>query len=119
MQKVNIKNKLSLFNDHWSPKIIGDLNDSHIKLAKFKGEFVWHKHDDEDELFFVLKGKLCIKLSDQTIDLDQGEFVIIPKGIEHLPIADEEACVMLIEPTSTLNTGDKIDALTKANLERI
>jgi mannose-6-phosphate isomerase-like protein (cupin superfamily) len=119
MKKVNLKDKLSLFNDYWSPKIIGDLNDSQVKLAKFKGEFVWHKHDNEDELFFIIKGKLLIKLRDQDIYLQEGEFVIIPKGVEHLPIAEEEVHVMLIEPKTTLNTGDTISELTKKELNRI
>ena len=106
MQKINLIEKFALFNDHWSPKIVGDLNESHIKLAKFKGEFVWHKHDNEDELFLVIKGKLLIKLRDQDIYLSPGEFFIVPKGIEHLPIADDEVHVMLIEPKSTIKTGD-------------
>src|SRR5690242_2476543 len=101
MQKVNLKDKLSLFNDHWSPKIVGDLNDSHVKLAKLKGEFVWHKHDNEDELFFIVKGKLLIKFRDQDVYLEEGEFLIIPKGVEHMPVAEEEVQVMLIEPKTT------------------
>lgn len=119
MQKVNIHNKLALFSDYWSPKIIGDLNDSYIKLAKFKGEFVWHKHDNEDELFFIIKGNLLIKLRGQDIHLKEGEFVIIPKGVEHLPIAKEEVHVMLIEPKTTLNTGDTKGDLTVENLDRL
>lgn len=119
MQKVNIHEKFALFNDYWSPKIIGDLNDSYIKLAKFKGEFVWHTHDNEDELFLVIKGNLLIKLRDQDINLKEGEFVIIPKGVEHLPIAKEEVHVILIEPKSTLNTGDTKGDLTVENLERL
>jgi len=119
MQKVNLRDKLALFKDYWSPKIIGDLNDSHIKLAKFKGEFVWHKHDNEDELFLIVKGNLLIKLKDQDINLKEGEFVIIPKGVEHLPIAKEEVHVMLIELKSTLNTGDTKGNLTVENLDRI
>lgn len=106
MKKVNLLEKFTLFQDYWSPKIVGELNDSHVKLAKFKDEFVWHKHDNEDELFFVVKGKLLLKLRDQDIRLGPGEFMIIPKGVEHLPIAEEETYVMLIEPKSTLNTGD-------------
>ena len=119
MQKVNLRDKLALFKDYWSPKIIGDLNDSHIKLAKLKGEFVWHKHDNEDELFLIVKGNLLIKLKDQDINLKEGEFVIIPKGVEHLPIAKEEVHVMLIELKSTLNTGDTKGNLTVENLDRI
>ncbi|KTD25003.1 Mannose-6-phosphate isomerase [Legionella lansingensis] len=119
MKKINLQDKFAAFNDYWSPKIVGDLNDSHVKLAKFKGEFVWHKHDTEDELFLVIKGHLLIKLRDRDIHLDEGEFVIIPKGIEHMPIANEEVQVMLIEPKTTLNTGDVTSELTKAQLDRI
>lgn len=119
MQKVDLKQKLNLFNEYWSPKIVGDLNDSHVKLAKFKGEFVWHKHDNEDELFFIIKGTLLIKFRDQDVTLQEGEFLIIPKGIEHQPIAKEEVHVMLIEPKSTLNTGNVQDALTRQTLDRI
>jgi len=119
MQKVNLKDKLNLFNDYWSPKIVGDLNDSYVKFAKLKGEFVWHKHDNEDELFFIIKGTLLIKFRDQDITLNEGEFLIIPKGVEHLPIAKEEVHVMLIEPKTTLNTGDVTSDLTKKELDRI
>jgi mannose-6-phosphate isomerase-like protein (cupin superfamily) len=119
LNKVNIKNKMGLFSEYWMPKIVGDLNDSHIKLAKFKGEFTWHKHDHEDELFFVIKGKLLIKFRDQDIYLEEGEFLVIPKGVEHLPIAEQEVHVMLIEPKTTLNTGDVQSALTQNQLDRI
>lgn len=119
MQKINVENKFDLFNEYWSPKIVGDLNDSHVKLAKFKGEFVWHKHDNEDELFFIIKGNLLIKFRDQDVYLKEGEFIIIPKGVEHLPIAEEEVHVMLIEPKATLNTGDATSDLTKTDLDRI
>jgi len=106
INKVNIAQKFDLFQEQWSPKIVGELNDSHVKLVKLKGEFVWHHHDDEDELFLVVKGRLLIKLRDKDIWLNEGEFVIIPKGVEHLPVADEEAQVILLEPKSTLNTGN-------------
>jgi len=106
MQKVNLNEKFNSFDEVWDPKIVGDLNDSYIKLAKFKDEFVWHKHNNEDEMFFVVKGKLLIKLKDKDIYLNPGEFFIVPKGIEHLPIAEEEVRVMLIEPKSTIKTGD-------------
>jgi mannose-6-phosphate isomerase-like protein (cupin superfamily) len=119
MLKVNLAEKFALFNDYWSPKIVGELNDSHVKLAKFKGEFVWHKHDLEDELFLVIKGTLLIKLHDQDIHLNEGEFVIIPKGVEHMPVADEEVHVLLIELKGTLNTGDKINELTVKQLGEI
>jgi mannose-6-phosphate isomerase-like protein (cupin superfamily) len=106
MPTINLSQKLSLFTEFWSPRIVGELNDSHIKLVKLKGEFVWHHHDDEDELFLVLKGTLTIKLRDQDLVISEGEFVIIPKGVEHCPVAAEEVHVMLIEPKGTLNTGN-------------
>ena len=106
MEKVNIAQKLTLFQEYWSPKIVGEVNDSHVKLVKLKGEFVWHHHEHEDELFLVIKGKLLIKLRDQDIWLDEGEFVIIPKMVEHMPAAEEEVHVLLLEPKSTLNTGN-------------
>lgn len=106
VDKVNLEHKLSLFSDHWSPKIVGELNDSYIKLVKVKGEFVWHSHANEDELFLVVKGHLLIKLRDRDIHLDEGELVVIPRGVEHMPIADEEAHLLLLEPKTTLNTGD-------------
>jgi mannose-6-phosphate isomerase-like protein (cupin superfamily) len=117
--KINLTEKLGLFNDHWSPKIVGELNDSHVKLVKLKGEFVWHHHDAEDELFLVVKGRLLIKLKDRDIELEEGEFVIIPKGVEHLPVAEEEAHVLLLEPKSTLNTGNVKGERTVENLEHI
>ncbi len=119
MNKVNLKEKFQHFSEYWSPKIVGELNDSYIKLAKFKGEFIWHKHDNEDELFLVIKGKLLIKLKDKDIHLQAGEFVIIPKGVEHLPIAEEEVHVMLIEPKTTINTGDIENKSTKKELDKI
>ena len=119
MEKVNLNQKFSLIQDYWSPKIAGEINDSHVKLVKFKGEFVWHHHETEDELFLVVKGKLLIKLRDSDIWLQEGEFVIIPKGIDHLPIADEEAHVILLEPKTTLNTGDTQNERTVTNLEQI
>ena len=119
MEKVILSQKLSLFGEHWSPKIVGELNDSYIKLAKLKGEFVWHHHDDEDELFLVVKGKLLIKFRDKDVLLDEGEVIVIPKGVEHLPVADQEVHVMLIEPKTTLNTGNVINEKTVENLKRI
>jgi mannose-6-phosphate isomerase-like protein (cupin superfamily) len=119
MEKVNLKQKFTLFQDCWSPKIAGELNDSHVKLVKLKGEFVWHQHEAEDELFLVVKGKLLIKLRDRDIWLDEGEFVIIPKGIEHLPVAEEETHVLLLEPKTTLNTGNVQNERTVMNLDRI
>lgn len=106
MEKVNLPQKLSLFSDHWSPKIVGELNGQHVKLAKFKGEFVWHKHDNEDELFFVIKGSFKMEYRDKTVVVNENEFLIVPKGVEHRPVADEEVSIMLFEPATTLNTGD-------------
>ena len=119
MEKVNLNQKFSLIQDYWSPKIAGEINESYVKLVKLKGEFVWHHHETEDELFLVVKGKLLIKLRDRDIWLQEGEFVIIPKGIDHLPIADEEAHVILLEPKTTLNTGNTQNERTVTNLEQI
>ena len=119
VEKVNIAQKFTMFNEHWTPHIVGELNDSQVKVAKLKGDFVWHKHDDEDELFLVTKGKLLIRLRDKNISLVEGEFVIIPKGVEHLPVADEEVHVVLIEPKSTLNTGNVENEKTITELKRI
>jgi mannose-6-phosphate isomerase-like protein (cupin superfamily) len=107
MDVVNLSQKFDLFQEHWSPRIVGELNDSYVKLAKLKGEFVWHQHENEDELFLVVKGLLQIKLRDRDLLIKEGEFVIIPKGVEHCPVAAEEVQVMLLEPKSTLNTGDQ------------
>ena len=106
ISKVNLAHKFDQFQAHWSPKIVGELNGSHVKLVKVQGEFVWHHHDAEDELFLVIKGRLLIKLRDQDIWLDEGEFVVIPRGVEHMPIAEEEVQIMLLEPASTTNTGN-------------
>ena len=119
IEKVNLSQKFNLFQDYWSPKIAGEINDSHVKLVKLKGEFVWHHHDLEDELFLVVKGHLLIRLRDQDIHLDEGEFVIIPHGVEHLPVAEEEAHVLLLEPKSTLNTGNVQSDRTVSNLQHV
>ncbi len=119
MEKVNLNRKLNLFTDYWSPKIVGELNDAYIKLVKLKGEFVWHQHAEEDELFLVIKGTLQIKLRDRDIWLEEGEFFIVPKGVEHLPIAREEVHALLMEPKSTLNTGNVENERTVPRLERI
>jgi len=119
MDKVNLAQKFSLFQDYWSPKIVGEINDSHVKLVKLKGEFVWHHHETEDELFLVIKGSLLIKLRDQDIFLEEGEFVIIPRGVEHLPIAKDEVHVLLLEPKTTLNTGNNGNERTVVDLERL
>lgn len=118
-EKVNLAQKFELFAEYWSPRIAGELNDSYVKLVKLKGEFVWHHHDDEDELFLVVKGHLTIKLRDRDIELNAGEFVIIPRGVEHLPVAEEEVHVLLLEPKSTLNTGNVQNERTVADLKRV
>jgi mannose-6-phosphate isomerase-like protein (cupin superfamily) len=119
MNKVNLVQKFSLFQDYWNPKIVGELNDSYVKLVKLKGEFVWHHHETEDELFLVIKGSLLIKLREQDIFLEEGEFVIIPRGVEHQPIARDEAHVLLLEPKTTLNTGNIDNERTVVDLERM
>lgn len=119
MEIVNLVEKLSLFSDYWSPKIIGELNGQQVKLAKLKGEFVWHKHEDEDELFFVIKGVLHMHFRDRVETIHENEFIIVPKGVEHKPAAEDEVSVMLFEPASTLNTGDQRNDLTKETLEKI
>jgi len=119
MEKVNLTEKCSKFSDYWSPKIAGELNDTYVKLVKLKGEFVWHHHEQEDELFLVVKGKLLINLRERDIWLEEGEFVIIPRGVEHLPIAEEEVHVLLLEPKSTLNTGNTQNEKTVADLDHI
>jgi mannose-6-phosphate isomerase-like protein (cupin superfamily) len=103
---INLNAKLNLFTDYWHPRIVGELNESHVKLVKLKGEFVWHHHENEDELFLVIQGTLVIKLRDRDRIIRAGEFVIIPRGVEHLPVAEEEVHVLLLEPKSTLNTGN-------------
>lgn len=119
IEKVSIADKLRRFSDYWSPKVVGELNDSYVKLVKLDGEFVWHHHEAEDELFLVVKGRLLIKLRDRNIELEEGEFVIIPRGVEHLPVATEEAHVLLLEPKTTLNTGNVTSERTVAELERV
>jgi mannose-6-phosphate isomerase-like protein (cupin superfamily) len=119
MEKIIIAEKLNLFSEYWSPKIVGELNDQQVKLAKFKGGFVWHKHDNEDEMFLVIEGVLKMELRDKTIEIHKNEFLIVPKGTEHRPVADEEVSVMLFEPATTLNTGNTENELTKHNLESI
>ncbi|HUH98835.1 MAG TPA: cupin domain-containing protein [Anaerolineales bacterium] len=106
LNTINLADKFNLFPEPWHPKIVGELNGSYVKLAKLKGEFVWHQHANEDELFLVIKGTLVIKLRDQQLTIHEGEFVIIPRGVEHLPVAEEEVQVLLLEPKSTRNTGN-------------
>jgi mannose-6-phosphate isomerase-like protein (cupin superfamily) len=119
MEKINIAEKFSLFSEHWSPKIVGELNGQMVKLVKFKGPFVWHHHDDEDEMFYVVKGSFDMEFRDKTVTINEGEFIIVPRGVEHRPNAKEEAEVMLFEPASTLNTGNVEDEKTLKQLEKI
>lgn len=119
MDKVNLSEKFSLFNEPWSPRIIGELNGQHVKAVKLKGEFVWHHHENEDELFLVTKGKLKMEFREKTIEVNEGEFIIVPRGVEHRPVADEEVLVVLFEPASTLNTGNVENERTKKELEKI
>lgn len=119
MDKINVREKLNLFNEYWSPKILGEVNESYVKVAKLKGEFLWHIHENEDEMFYVLKGILIIRFKDRDVILNKGEFLIIPKGIEHMPVAEEEVHVMLIEAKTTLNTGDVRNERTVDKLEKI
>ncbi|MBA3648222.1 MAG: cupin domain-containing protein [Chitinophagales bacterium] len=119
MVKVNLQEKFSQFSDHWNPKVAGKLNGQLIKLVKFKGPFTWHKHELEDELFLVIKGSFNMEFRDKTIGLNEGEFIIVPHGIEHRPNAEEEAEVLLFEPSETLNTGNVQNEFTLKNLESI
>lgn len=116
MNKVNINEKLSLFDDHWNPRIVGELNGQHVKLVKFQGEFVWHKHDSEDEMFLVVEGSFNMEFRDRVVQLGKGEFLIVPRGVEHRPVAATEVCVLLFEPATTRNTGDTTSELTRENL---
>ena len=117
--KVNLSEKLQQFTERWSPRIVGELNGQHVKLAKLEGEFVWHHHEQEDELFLVLRGHLSIHLRDRVVELDQGEFFIVPRTVEHKPVAAEETHVLLLEPSSTLNTGNVRNDRTVSELERL
>lgn len=119
MELVNLADKLSQFTAHWQPKIVGELNGQHVKLSKFKGSFVWHKHEAEDELFLVVDGMFRMEFRDHALDVHEGEFLIVPRGVEHRPVAANEVAVLLFEPAGTLNTGDAVSDLTLAELERI
>ena len=119
MEKVNIKEKLRTFVDYWNPRIVGELNGQHVKAVKLNGEFVWHHHDHEDELFFVIKGKLRMEFRDKAVEVNEGEFIIVPRGVEHKPVAEEEVHLLLFEPATTLNTGNVENEKTRKNLERI
>jgi len=119
LEKVSMADKFDSFQEFWSPKIVGDLNDAYVKLVKVKGEFVWHHHEQEDELFLVVKGRLLIQFRDRDVWLDEGEFLIVPRGVEHKPVAEDEAHILLFEPKATLNTGNVKNERTVSELERI
>jgi mannose-6-phosphate isomerase-like protein (cupin superfamily) len=119
METVNLREKFGKFQDYWNPRVIGEVNDCQVKAVKLKGEFIWHHHDNEDELFLVVKGTLRMKFRDHESVVREGEFVIVPRGVEHLPVADEEVHIVLIEPRTTLNTGNIQNERTVSRLERI
>jgi mannose-6-phosphate isomerase-like protein (cupin superfamily) len=119
MQKVNLAEKLALFSEQWKPKIVGELNGLQVKLVKFQGPFVWHRHEHEDEVFLVVKGRFRMEFRDRHVWLEKGEFLIVPRGVEHRPVAEEEAHVLLFEPVSTLNAGNVQNERTVARLDRI
>lgn len=119
IEKVNIAQKLAQFSEHYSPKIVGEVQDCYVKLVKLQGEFIWHKHDNEDEMFLIIKGRLLMKFRDGDVWIEPGEFIIVPRGVEHLPVAPEEVELMLFEPKETLNTGDVQNERTVQVLERI
>ena len=119
MEKVNLGEKLAQFSDQWKPKIVGELNGQQVKLVKLRGEFVWHKHDAEDELFLVVKGRFRMEFRDRHVWLEKGEFLIVPRGVEHRPVAEEEALILLFEPATTLNTGNVRNERTRERLERL
>lgn len=119
MEKVNLAEKLALFADHWHPRVVGDLNGQQVKLVKFQGDFVWHHHDIEDELFLVVQGRFRMEFRDRQVWLEAGEFLIVPHGVEHRPIAEEEVHVLLFEPATTLNTGNAKSNLTVEQLQKI
>ena len=119
MDRVNLKEKLALFSAHWQPKIVGELNGQYVKLVKFQGPFVWHHHEAEDEMFMVVSGRFRMEFRDREVTLEEGEFIIVPRGVEHRPVADEEAHVLLFEPATTLNTGNTEGEMTVKELEKI
>jgi len=119
VEKVNLAAKLALFDEHWSPRIVADVNDCQVKLAKFQGEFVWHQHDHEDELFLVLEGRWRMDFRDRQVWLERGELIVVPRGVEHRPVAEQEVHVLLVEPRGTLNTGDVREARTVERPERL
>jgi mannose-6-phosphate isomerase-like protein (cupin superfamily) len=119
MERVNLMDKFARFSQQWSPKVVGELNGQQVKLVRFEGPFVWHHHEHEDEMFLVVKGRFRMEFRDRHVWLEQGEFLIVPRGVEHRPVAEEEALVLLFEPASTLNTGNVRDQRTQPTLERI
>jgi len=119
MEKVNIAQKFTHIRDYWKPHIAAELNGQLVKLDKLKGEFVWHHHENEDEMFLVVKGRFRIEFRDRHVRLEEGEFIVVPRGVEHRPVADEEAWILLFEPASTLNTGNVINDRTLRELERV
>ena len=119
IDKVNIESKMSLINDHWNPRIAGELNGQQVRLVKFKGEFIWHHHEQEDELFYVVKGSFAMHFRDKVVSIHEGEFIIVPRGTEHKPVAEEEVEIMLFEPATTLNTGNLINEKTRKELKHI
>lgn len=120
MDKVNLAEKLALVDDHWNPRVVAELNGQHVKVVKLRGDFVWHAHAHEDELFWVVRGRLRLELRDRAFELGPGEFLVVPRGVEHRPVADEEVELVLFEPATTLNTGDAVgDRRTRTQLERL
>ena len=119
LEKVNLADKFALFSDHWHPRVVGNINNFQVKLVKIKNEFIWHSHTVEDELFLVVKGSFTMKLRDGDVQINEGEFIVIPHGVEHMPVADEECHILLLEPKGTLNTGNVQDEKTVSNLEEI
>jgi len=118
-EKVNISEKLGLFSDYWNPRIVGELNGQNVKAVKIQGEFLWHHHEHEDEMFLIIKGKLKMEFRDRTVEVNEGEFIIVPRMVEHRPVADEEVHMLLFEPASTLNTGNVQNERTRETLQRI
>ncbi len=116
MERITLTDKLALFSTHWDPKIIAELNGQHVKLAKIKGEFVWHHHEHEDELFLVVRGRFRMEFRDRAVELREGELLVVPRGVEHRPVADEECSILLFEPAGTVNTGNAGGALTRDRL---
>jgi mannose-6-phosphate isomerase-like protein (cupin superfamily) len=119
MEKVNVFEKLALFSEHWDPKIVGELNGQQVKLVKFLGEFIWHLHEKEDEMFYVIKGKFRMQFRDREIEVGENEFLIVPKGTEHRSVADEEVCVVIFEPKTAINTGNVDNEFTHKILDRL